>query len=304
MCASAARQLVVNADDFGLTPGINAGIVDAHRRGIVTSASLFANAPDTEGAIRIARRTPALGVGCHLALVDGIPVLPPWQVPTLAPGGRFRPTWKAFIAAALLRRFDWREVERELDAQIERLRSAGVALTHLDAHKHVHAYPPVFEIVARLARKAGVRRVRVPFERPAPTLTARHAGAAGRRRQAIENLALAPWARRDRAILARHRLDAPPAFFGRVLTGHMRTADIISIVDGLPPGTSELMAHPGYVDESLSRVRTRLRAERETEVGALTDRATRDAVSRAGVVLVRHDGRPCFVESYSHASAR
>src|SRR5438128_1289589 len=115
-----ARALIVNGDDFGLTPGVNAGVLDAHLGGILSSASLFANAPATDQAIEIARRTPTLGVGCHLALVDGVPLLPASQVPTLAPTGQFRPTWSAFIQAALTGRLVFEEVERELVAQIDR----------------------------------------------------------------------------------------------------------------------------------------------------------------------------------------
>jgi hopanoid biosynthesis associated protein HpnK len=304
MSADARRQLVVNGDDFGLTPGVNAGILDAHRHGILTSASLFANAPETEGAITIARRTPTLGIGCHLALVDGVPVLPPWQVPTLAPGGRFRPTWRSFIGAAVTRRIDFAEIERELDAQIDRLRSAGVALTHLDAHKHVHAYPPVFEIVAKLARRAGIPRVRVPCERSPVASFARHAASSGARRQAMENLALAPWASRDRRILARSGLDAPPVFLGRALTGYFTRAGLVALIRRLPAGISELMMHPGYADEALDRVPTRLRRQRDNEVAILTHPEVRDAVARAHVILTRHDARPFRPESYTHASTR
>src|SRR5262249_24043527 len=95
-----ARALIGKPDDFGLTPGVNAGIVDAHTRGILTSASIFANAAATGHAIQLARRTPTLGIGCHLALVDAEPVLPSSRLPTLAPDGHFRPTWRAFIADA------------------------------------------------------------------------------------------------------------------------------------------------------------------------------------------------------------
>jgi hopanoid biosynthesis associated protein HpnK len=304
MCADATRRLVVNGDDFGLTPGVNAGIVDAHRHGILTSASLFANAPETERAILIARRTPTLGVGCHLTLVDGIPVLPAWQVPTLAPGGRFRPTWRSFITAALARRIDLAEVERELDAQVDRLRSDGVLLTHLDGHKHVHAYPPVFEIVARLARRAGIRRVRVPCEPAHLASIAWHSTPPGVRRQALENLALAPWAARARRILARHGLEPAPTFFGRAHTGHFTQPDLLALLDRLPRGLSELMMHPGYVDAALGRVPTRLRRERADEIAILTHPAVRAAIARAGIVLARHDTRPFLSESYTHASTR
>src|SRR5262249_32738181 len=136
------RQLVVNADDLGLTVGVNDGIFDAHDLGILTSASLFANAPATADAIRRARgRT--IGVGVHLTLVDGTPTLPAHRIPPLVTGdGRFHHSWRPFLAACLQRRVSLIDVERELTAQIERVQAAGVAMTHLDAHKHVHLYPP------------------------------------------------------------------------------------------------------------------------------------------------------------------
>src|SRR5205085_8260918 len=120
-----------------------------------------------------------LGVGCHLALVDGAPVLPSSQVPSLAPDGLFRPTWGAFMRAIVARRIALGEIERELTAQIDRVTSAGVRLTHLDSHKHVHAYPPVFAIVTRLARRFGIGCVRVPCETRPCSPVARFAGTPG-----------------------------------------------------------------------------------------------------------------------------
>ena len=289
------RALVVNGDDFGLTPGVNAGILDAHLRGILTSASLFANAPATPEAIAIARRTPALGVGCHLALVDGEPALPPRDVPTLAPGGRFRPTWIAFIRDAAARRIRPIEIERELTAQIERVVAAGIQPTHVDSHKHVHAYPPVFAIVARLARRYGVNAVRVPYEAPALRLLARHADLAGARRQALENLALAPWCARDRRLLEASGLPPAPMFLGRVLTGLFTRASLAALLHSIAEGTSELMMHPGYADAALDGVRTRLRAQRAAEVDLLIDPAAQALVAGARIVLLRHDRRPSAV---------
>ena len=121
------RRLIVNADDLGLTVGVNDGIFDAHTLGILTSASLFANAPATADAVRRAASLPSLGIGAHLTLVDGAPVLPPSQVPTLiADDGRFHSSWKPFIVACLQGRVSLGEVERELTAQIERLHGAVI----------------------------------------------------------------------------------------------------------------------------------------------------------------------------------
>jgi predicted glycoside hydrolase/deacetylase ChbG (UPF0249 family) len=260
------RILVVNGDDFGLTQGVNAGILAAHANGILTSASLFANATGTDAAIDIARRTPTLGVGCHLTLVDGAPTLPASQLPTLAPGGCFRRTSTGFIAAASGRRIRFAEIERELEAQIDRIRSAGITLTHLDGHKHAHAYPSVFEIVARLARRFGIPVVRVPWERRPIRVVWRHLCQRRARRQAIENFALTPWAARDRRLLAAHAVDPAPGFLGRALTGLFTAQNLEALLAHLPPGVHELMMHPGYSDGALDRVRTRLRAQRAAEV--------------------------------------
>src|SRR5260221_11995505 len=191
------RTLVVNADDLGLTVGVNNGIFDAHDRGVLTSASVFANARATSDAIARALRRPSLGIGCHLTLVDGQPTLPPAPVPTLIEDdGRFHRSWKPFIASCLLGRISLVEVEQELTAQIDRIRSAGVTLTHLDAHKHVHAYPPIFAIVTRLAGRFRIPVVRVPFERW-PALDAGMPGRRTVRSQALLNAAMLPWAWRD-----------------------------------------------------------------------------------------------------------
>jgi len=282
------RRLIVNADDFGLTAGINAGVIEAHTRGILTSASLFANAPATGDAIALAQRTPSLAVGCHLTLVDGHPVLPPSALPTLAPGGSFRPTWAAFVRDLVFRRIRPDEIERELTAQLRRLAGAGLQLTHLDSHKHVHACPRVFAIVVRLASQFGIRTVRVPCERPPVAVLRQHAFGAGAR-QAVENAALAPWAARDRALLRAHGLPPAPQFLGRVLTGLFTPAAFHALLRSVPDGTSELMMHPGYADAALHQVRTRLRRQRAEEVALLTDLSTLELVNDSGLRLMRPD---------------
>jgi predicted glycoside hydrolase/deacetylase ChbG (UPF0249 family) len=282
------RGLIVNADDFGLTPGVNAGIIDAHTRGILTSSSMFANASATDHAIQLARQTPTLGTGCHLALVDANPVLPSSRLPTLAPEGHFRPTWRVFMTDVLAGRIAFDEIEQELAAQVSRLADAGLRLTHLDGHKHVHAFPPVFAIVARLARRFGIPTVRIPYESPSLALVARNAGRPGARRQAVQNVALAPWAWRDRLLLKRLELAPPPAFLGRVLTGMFTRDTVGGLLQRVGQGVSELMTHPGYPDAALDLVRTRLRQERAEEVAVLTDPAIVELVHREGIALVRH----------------
>jgi predicted glycoside hydrolase/deacetylase ChbG (UPF0249 family) len=295
------RQLVVNADDLGLTVGVNNGIFAAHDRGILTSASLFANAPATADAIRRIRVRPSLGVGVHLALVDGTPMLPPTRVPTLVEDdGRFRASWKPFIVACLRGRVAFEEVERELTAQIERIRSEGIRLTHLDAHKHVHAFPPIFAIVARLAERFRIPVVRVPYERWSPVWgDARQRRTA--RRQALLNAAMLPWARHDYRTLFMHGFRAPQ-FVGRIHTGVLSVDSFEGIVRRLRPVVTELMVHPGYVDDTLVQTRTRLLSSREQEMQLLCAPDTQHLLVKEQIQLIRHDLALSATRSFRHAS--
>src|SRR5262245_13297844 len=279
------RQLVVNADDLGLTVGVNDGIFDAHELGVLTSASLFANAPATSDAVRRARAHTSLGVGAHLALVDATPLLPARSVPTLVTDdGRFRPSWRPFIVACLQGRVSLVEVERELSAQIERLRDSGVSLTHLDAHKHVHLYPPIFSVVARLAARFAVPVVRVPYERGSWL-----------------NAAVWGWGRRNYRTAAALGIRTP-RFVGRLDTGVLSRDALRRLVPALGPGVSELMVHPGYVDDELRRMPTRLVESRLEEVALLCSLETRALLAGERMQLVRHDLAPSVRRSLRHVS--
>jgi predicted glycoside hydrolase/deacetylase ChbG (UPF0249 family) len=280
------RTLVVNADDLGLTIGVNNGIFDAHDRGILTSASLMANAPATANAIRGVRSRPTLGIGVHLTLVDGAPMLPPDRVPTLVnDDGRFHASWKPFIVACLLGRVSMQDVERELTAQVECIASQGIELTHLDAHKHVHLYPPVFAIVVRLADRFRVPVVRVPNE------------------QTMADWPLFIWAHQAYRLAAARGI-ATPQFVGRAMTGVMTADALASAVQRLRPGHTELMVHPGYLDDALRQLPTRLLASREQEVALLTSSAIDRLIAAEEIFLVSHDLRtdPASYRSYRHAS--
>jgi predicted glycoside hydrolase/deacetylase ChbG (UPF0249 family) len=295
------RQLVVNADDLGQTEGVNNGIFDAHDRGILTSASVFANAPATADAVRRARARPSLGIGVHLTLVDGTPMLPPSRIPSLVEDdGRFRASWKPFIVACLRGRVAFEEVERELTAQIDRIRSESVRPTHLDAHKHVHAFPPIFAMVARLAERFRIPVVRVPYERWSPVWgDGRQRRVA--RRQGLVNAAMLPWARRDYRTASVHGLRAPQ-FVGRIHTGVLSADSLEGVVRRLRPGVAELMVHPGYVDEALLGSHTRLLSSRAEEVQLLCAIETHDLLEDEQIQLVRHDLAHSATRSLRHAS--
>jgi predicted glycoside hydrolase/deacetylase ChbG (UPF0249 family) len=269
------RRLIVNADDFGLTRGVNRAIAELHHAGVLSSATLMANAAATANAIDIALATPSLGVGCHVVLVDGKPVLSAvHDIPNLADPitGRFRPTLTGFLywfygqgAPFNARAHHASEIEAEAAAQIALLQSRGLRLTHIDTHKHVHMFPAILRPILRAARAAGIRVVRNPFE-PAWS------------RRATNR---APWLRRKQVALLR-RLE--PAFqlivaeegftttdgaIGVLATGTLDAATVQALLSQLPPGTWELATHPGYNDADLAQAHTRLLGSRETELNAL-----------------------------------
>ncbi len=257
----------MNADDFGLTSGVNRAIAELHRAGLVTSATMMARAEATEEAIELARATPLLGVGCHVVLVDGDPVLAPQAISSLASTrpGRFQPTLGNFLRRLFAGCIRSSELEAEAAAQIEFLLERGVALKHIDTHKHVHMFPAVLRPLLRAAKASGIRTVRNPFE-PQWSLRA---------------TAGAPWLRRTQVSLLR-RLE--PAFkqivaeegftttdgaIGVLATGSLDAATLASLLSALPEGRFELVTHPGYNDADLARAHTRLLSSRENERVAL-----------------------------------
>jgi len=262
-------RLIVNADDFGLTAGVNRAITELNQAGSVTSTTLMARAGATEAAIKIALSTNTLGVGCHVVLLDGAPVLPPQQIPTLidqrTKTGRLQPTLSRFLQRMLTGRVQPDEIEAEAGAQIALLQSRGVSLTHIDTHKHVHMFPAVLRPLLRAAKAAGIHTVRNPFE---PSWSLR----------ATPN---APWFRRAevsllrrlqpvfRSIVADEGFTTTDGAIGVLATGTLDAATVVSLLQKLPPGTWELVAHPGYNDDDLAQAHTRLLASRETERDAL-----------------------------------
>jgi hopanoid biosynthesis associated protein HpnK len=260
-------RLIVNADDFGLTGGVNRAVVELHRAGVLTSTTLMARAGATSEAIGLARATPTLGVGCHVVLVDGEPVLPPSQIPTLVDQktGCFPAKLTEFLARLLTGRIAAEEIEAEASAQIRLLKSQGLALTHIDAHKHTHMFPAVLRAVLRAARAAEIRAVRNPFE---PAWAVRATAGAGWAR-CLEVSLLRKLESHCLRIIAQEGFSTTQGTIAVVGTGVLNAATVRSLLSVLPAGTWELVTHPGYNDADLAQVRTRLRASRDVERGAL-----------------------------------
>ncbi len=267
-------RLIVNADDFGLTAGVNRAIVELHQAGVLTSTTLMANAAASDHAIQLVLANPSLGVGCHIVLVDGAPVLPPSEIPNLtrSSAGTFRITLGRFVrdlyspfSTASSRTALAAEIEAEAAAQIRRLQGRGLNLTHVDTHKHTHMFPAVLGPVLRAARACGITRIRNPFDSAWSRRTATHVPLLRRAQVA----ALSRLEARVLRIIAEHGFSTTDGTIGVMITGSLNADSLSRALARMPEGTWELVTHPGYRDADLDSVRTRLKASREIERQAL-----------------------------------
>ncbi len=284
------KRVIVNADDFGLTRGVNRAIAECHRHGIVTSATLMAGGAAFEDAVRLAGTLPALSVGCHVVLVDGAPLLPASQVRSLLKPGtdRFYDTISEFARAALAGRLRAGEIEAEADAQFERLRAAGIAISHFDAHKHAHIFPAVLEPLLRAAKHAGIAAVRNPFERALAMPLGKVLSSRKLALRWAEVLALRGFRGRFCRLVRAAGLQTPDGCIGVALTGLLNSTALDEMLQRLPQGTWELVCHPGYNDAELDTVRTRLRESREHERITLADPLSRIIAERAEISLISY----------------
>jgi predicted glycoside hydrolase/deacetylase ChbG (UPF0249 family) len=265
------KRLIVNADDFGLTAGVNRAIVDLNKRNALTSATLMAEAGATDAAVSLAFNSPRLGVGCHVVLVDGQPALPVTELPTLVDPqtGRFRPTLGRFVRDLFLGRIRASEIEAEAGAQMKRLKTLGVELTHIDTHKHTHIFPRVLAPLLSAAKHHQIQAIRNPFE-PAWSLSATPAAPILRRTQVqILNRYQATF----RTLVANSALLTTDGAIGVLATGTLDSATLTSLLRAMPHGAWELVTHPGYNDADLAHAGTRLLASREIEHTALSSAA-------------------------------
>jgi predicted glycoside hydrolase/deacetylase ChbG (UPF0249 family) len=245
------KRLLVTADDFGLTPGVNLGIIEAHRRGIVTSTSLMVNAPAAAEAARLAAETPSLAVGLHFVLTFGRPVAPLDAVgPLVSAEGRF-----PRLDSGVHQQAPAAAIRAELGAQLEAFeRRLGRPPAHLDGHHHVHALPPVLEVVLEAAR-----RLQIPVR--APTAATQEQLAAGGVKTTGNFI---------------DRFQGP---------GRIDLASLFGILEALEDGVSELMCHPAREDPALAAISSYWR-ERPIELGTLTSAEAREAVERLGIDLI------------------
>ena len=265
--------LIVNADDFGMTSGVSHGVLDAHRRGIVTSTSVLANGRVLTDFVPHLLDTPTLGLGAHLAVVgEDPPVLAAAEIPTLVGrDGHFALTWKTFLARAVTNRVDPDHVRLEFTAQLDRLLGFGLPIAHLDAHQHLQLWPSIAKILLTLGTQSRIGAVRVPRARSTN----------------VTGIGVSILARR----LARQANELGICFtqdsVGIATAGHIDghiLTEFLATTARRRPTSIELTVHPGRAEDP-DRARYRWGYEWEQELAALTAPGVKDAVERAGLRL-------------------
>lgn len=259
--------MIVTADDFGLSPHVNEAIERGHRDGILTAASLMVSAPGTEDAIARARRMPSLGVGLHVVVVNGRPVLPPARVGDLV--GADGAFGSDLIAAGCRFFFNLRaraQLETEIRAQFEAFARTGLRLDHVNAQNHMHVHPTVFSTILRVGREFGMTAVRIPYEPFWPSWKSAHRDLRVRLGNAV---LLAPWLALMRLRLRRAGVARNDVVFGLSDTGRMSSERVRALLAQLPEGITEMYFHPDLGN---------------AEFTALCDPSVIDAVRKAHVV--------------------
>jgi len=282
-------RLIINADDFGLTAGVNRAITEAHTSGVVTSSTLMANSAAFDQAVAAAKTSPNLGVGCHVMLLDGAPLEPPDNVRSLLArvnSPRFVAGISEFARRALRGKLQAEEIYAEALAQMRKIQAADIKLTHFDSHKHTHIFPQVLRPLLRAAKEAGVPAVRNPFAPLRAMVSAhllRRPKLWGRTSQVY---ALQAFAARFREEVAAAGLRTTDGTFGVLATGALDEKLFNAIIGSIPDGTWEFVCHPGYNDADLAAVATRLRASRQSELRILTSSAARERLQQLGIELI------------------
>jgi hopanoid biosynthesis associated protein HpnK len=282
---AAVRRLIVSADDFGLSPGVNAGILEAHRDGILTDASLMVNGVACAQAVELARAAPTLAVGLHLVLLQGRATLPPSHLPGLVGrDGMFRTHpvgvgLRYFFTPGLRG-----QIEHEVRAQLERFLASGLELTHVDGHLNIHMHPTVLGVLIRLAPQYGIRAVRLPREPIGVSLRLDRRAAL---RKVSEALAFRGLIRYAAPRLTAAGIRYPDQMFGLHQSGHMTEAYLTGVLAALPPGVTEIYSHASHVDAEARRWRP-ADYESEAELAALTGDRARGVLRAGGIERISY----------------
>jgi len=285
------RKLIINADDFGLTTGVNSAISECARRGVLRSATIMANGPAFDDAVRTGKDSADLGIGIHFVLTGLRPLSSPETIPGLAGRTGILPSspWE-LLKVVFTKKGVRDEIKRELLVQAEKVFDSGITPTHFDTHKHkhVHIIPAVLDVLLEIANRFSVKWIRNPFDSPGAWrfLFDLEDDRRGEFLKQYGNVLCSRVARHS--FMSRVRgsgVHTPRSFHGVCITGIMNQKVLARVAGNIEPGINELMTHPGILDTDLKQQKTRLLRSREVEKDLLLSETVKRAFENKGIVL-------------------
>jgi hopanoid biosynthesis associated protein HpnK len=282
------QRVIINADDFGLSPGVNRGILAAFRHGVLTSTTMLVNLRSFDDAVELARQNPDLPIGIHLSLLWGPPVSAASSVPSLVERDGYFPRSLTVLARRyFLGLLNVDHVRREFRAQVERFRRAGLNPTHVDSHKHVHCLPGVLDALAEVVAEHGIRSVRFPLEDGLAPRTAERDPARTPKAR-MKSRVVGFLCRHGRKTLERRGLRTTDHFVGIEHQDRLNGETLQYILSHLRDGVTEVMCHPGY-DDDLAREYSSTPPHRDFELAALQDPAVKDILTARGIQRISYN---------------
>jgi chitin disaccharide deacetylase len=277
------KRIIINADDFGVSSGVNQAVAQAHTSGVLTSTTIMANMPAAEAAVKLAKQMPGLGVGVHLNLFEGKPLSKDGSINCLLnTDGDFALSPSKLSLLSICRRKIRNAIRTELAAQIQWVIDNGLKPTHLDSHKHIHSFPVIFPIVCGLARRFEIAAIRFTLEPkqllampwPLPSEGGRKRAKAIRIMAKINRIQNSAFLKTDVLLGVAHTGKIDVNFFKAVALYNLAA-------------TAEVMTHPGFAD-GLDPSQTRLVEQRKVEFEALCSERTKQYLKNAGIKLVHY----------------
>lgn len=286
-------RVIINADDFGLSKGINKGIIRGYREGVLTSASLIVNMPGFEDAVSLIRENPGLDIGLHINFFRGTPILSVYKVRSLInKKGRFLGNIFKIAAGVYRRRLSLTELEAESDAQIKKALDRGINITHLDSEKHLHLISKVYKIIVKLAKKYGINKIRNINEYPY-VLKFMPSDTSILSSSLCKTSLLQFLSKRAKRINSIYSIKTADYSFGIMDTGKMTLEKYERLFNCLKSGTTEISCHPGYIDEEwlrppLNTEKYYINLSRERELDTLLSARLKEIIRDSDIELINY----------------
>lgn len=258
------KKLIINADDFGLSVGINNGIIDGLKKGFIKDTSLIAGSDAYEHAVDLAKKNNIKNIGVHVVLAKEIPSAQKY----------YRFSWRYFLGIV-----NNREIHFNIKNQILKIKNDGFNITHIDSHQHIHMMPRILKIYVQLAKEFNIRFIRFPYEAKIPDLFDF--------RNVIKVFCLRAVCILSKHILVKNDIRHSDYFYGHFYSGRLNKESVFKMLSGIKEGITELSCHPGYLTDEI-RTKYPWHSNCENELLVLSDPRFSEAVKKNNIELVSY----------------